>query len=99
MARLNSQFSLCNRHFSTLYGVIMHKQSLIIIACFILTACQSAPEGPRTEPPAIPVLAVNPSVQDVPIYIETIGTLQPSIFMEIKPQVNGTLTDVLVKEG
>ena len=77
----------------------MHKQSLIIIACFILTACQSAPEGPRTEPPAIPVLAVNPSVQDVPIYIESIGTLQPSIFMEIKPQVNGTLTDVLVKEG
>ena len=47
----------------------------------------------------IPATAVKPTVRDVTIYIEAIGTLQPSSFLEVRPQVNGTVQQILVAEG
>lgn len=77
----------------------MRHRPLIFLVCLILTACDSAPKTAGKETPAIPVLAVLPTVKDVPVYVESIGTLAPSVFMEIRPQVSGPLTKVLVTEG
>lgn len=77
----------------------MRTKSLILLAGLLLTACESKQEVSQKEAPPVPVLAAKAVIKDVPIYIESIGTLRPSVFMEIRPQVNGSLTEVLVSEG
>jgi len=77
----------------------MRKISLIVITCFLLAACQSSQEVSRPESKAVPVLAKAPSIKDVAVYIESIGTLRPSVYIEIRPQVHGVLKEVLVNEG
>ncbi len=47
----------------------------------------------------IPVVVTTPNMQNVPVYVESLGTLHPSVFMEVRPRVGGTLTEILVKEG
>lgn len=65
----------------------------------LLASCSSKIEqkGPLAKP--VPVIAVPSSVADVPLYIDSVGKLSPSAFVELFPQVNGTLQEVLVKEG
>lgn len=77
----------------------MYKKSLIILTALILTGCETAQEEAQNEQPPIPVLAVTPLIKDIPVYVESIGTLQPSIHIEIRPQVEGTLQEVFVTEG
>lgn len=77
----------------------MYRKSLILLACLGLTACGSKEEFAHKEPPPVPVLAVVPAVKDVPVYLESIGNLQPSVFMQVLPQVNGTLKEVFITEG
>lgn len=77
----------------------MRTISLMFLACILLTACDSSQEISKVEPPPVPVLAVLPVVKDVPVYVESLGTLSPSIFMEIYPQVDGMVAEVLTKEG
>jgi len=64
----------------------------------LLMGCGSQ-QKPPPAPPAIPVTAVAPVVKDITVYLESIGTLHPSVFMEIRPQADGTLHEVLVSEG
>lgn len=75
--------------------------SLIMVSLlvFSLAGCGSKGEAGGKEPARIPVIVTTPSVQDITVYLESIGTLQPSVFMEIRPQTSGTLTEVLVHEG
>lgn len=54
---------------------------------------------PKKEVKTIPVKVKNPEVQDVPLYIEAIGTLHPSMKGEIYSQVEGELEEILVTEG
>lgn len=77
----------------------MRKRSLIVLTALLLTACESKQNKAQQGSPAIPVLAVNPTIKDVPVYIDSIGTLYPSIFVEIRPEINGTLSQVIVSEG
>lgn len=77
----------------------MFKKSLILCACLFLYGCQSGQETAPAEKPPIPVIAAPPVVKDIPVYVESIGTLSPSISMEIHPQVIGTLSQVYINEG
>lgn len=64
----------------------------------MLAGCKSEPmSGPQM--PAVPVIAAVPTVKDITIYVESVGTLQPSVSLEIRPQVNGTIEKVWVDEG
>lgn len=47
----------------------------------------------------VPVIATEAKSRSVTKSIHSIGTLAPSSFVEIKPQVSGTLTKVIAKEG
>lgn len=50
-------------------------------------------------PPGIPVTIAQPTVKDLKVYLETIGTLQPVVAMEIRPQTFGTLQQIYVNAG
>ncbi len=73
-------------------------RTVAILFTIILFSCSSTPETPK-EAPTIPVNVASLVIRDVPVYLESIGTLHPSVFMEIRPQVDGTLAEVLIKEG
>jgi len=80
----------------------MSRKSLVFIAglfSLLLIGCESKPVGTAAEAPGIPVIAASPTVKDITVYVDAIGTLKPAILMEIRPQVSGTLAEVLVSEG
>lgn len=72
---------------------------LIGVVGLLLAGCESKQESPAAQTPAIPVIAATPVVKDITVYLDSMGTLHPSILMEIRPQTNGTLKEVLVSEG
>lgn len=49
--------------------------------------------------PKIPVTTTMTKLQDVPVYLDGLGTVQAYNIDEIKAQVNGILTDLPVREG
>lgn len=80
----------------------MQNKSLIIFAfasLLMLAGCKSEQNAGSMDMPAVPVIAAAPVVKDITVYLESLGTLQPSVFMEIRPRTDGTLVEVLVKEG
>jgi multidrug efflux system membrane fusion protein len=52
---------------------------------------------PRNLP--VPVLAATPRVQDVPVYLDGVGTVRALNTVTVRAQVDGKLTSVLFKEG
>lgn len=76
----------------------------IILCLFFLSgllfSCRSeqSSAAPK-EALAIPVIASLPQVKDVTVYLEAIGSFKASVTMDIKSQVSGTISKVLVKEG
>ena len=71
----------------------------------VLLVAISAWQGLRREAPAnraasaIPVRVVAVAQQDVPRYLSAIGSVLSLHSVEVRPQVEGVLTQVLVKEG
>lgn len=57
------------------------------------------PADAADPPNAVPVTTAAAQVQDVPVYLSGLGTVQPLNVVEIKAQVNGTLTALPVPEG
>src|SRR5690348_5500352 len=54
--------------------------------------------NPATPPP-LPVTTAGARVEDMPVYLNGLGTVQPLNVVQIKAQVNGTLIALPVKEG
>lgn len=77
----------------------MQKAALILTASLLLCGCSNEKDQKKMEAPAVPVFAVPAYVKDIPVYVESIGTLQPSVQIEVRPQVNGLLKEVFVLEG
>lgn len=80
----------------------MHKQLISIFVgtvCLIVSGCNTEQNSTMREPQAVPVIAAAPVIKDVTIDLESIGTLSPSVFVEVRPQINGLLQDVLISEG
>lgn len=81
----------------------MKKLLIAMFAGILLNACESKQESSQEnypmEMPSIPVVATAPLIKDVTTYIESIGTLQPSLLTEIRPQISGILRELFVKEG
>lgn len=80
----------------------MQKKLLIILASaasLLLTSCDSKKEQFVRGAPAVPVTATVPEIKDITTYLESLGTLHPSVFMEIRPRTGGPLSRVFVSEG
>lgn len=77
----------------------MQKILLTLLCCTALVSCSSEKNEISSEQSTIPVIATQPSVRDIPTYIESIGTFYPSVTMEIHSQINGNLEEIFVSEG
>lgn len=77
----------------------MRLKTILYTGLLLLTACSTGQDQVPGEQAAIPVLATQPQIKDVPVYIEAVGILRASVNMEVRPQVSGTITEVLVNEG
>ena len=88
----------------------MRTRRLLVLAAVCLVGAVAAwrfgmaPDASRAAAPApaaqeIPVTAQPAKVQDVPVILHGLGTVQPLNVVEVKAQVNGTLVAVPVKEG
>jgi multidrug efflux system membrane fusion protein len=56
-------------------------------------------QGPPPAPPAIPVTAEAAAVQNVPVYVRGLGTVQAYQMVTVKTRVDGQITKVLFTEG
>jgi multidrug efflux system membrane fusion protein len=54
---------------------------------------------PPTPPPGVPVVTATAERRDVPVFLAGLGTVQAFNTVEIRAQVNGTLTALPVHEG
>ncbi|MBA2728793.1 MAG: efflux RND transporter periplasmic adaptor subunit [Parachlamydiaceae bacterium] len=72
---------------------------LITFLLVLMTACSTSPQNVEVKKTAVPVHVVEVVEIDLPRYIETIGSLKPVTFIEIRPQVSGILAEVNFTEG
>jgi len=59
----------------------------------------AASHGPRPAPAGEPVAAVAVTLQDVPVFIDALGTVTPTRSVSVTTQVNGILASVEFTEG
>lgn len=85
----------------------MRKQTLTVTAFVILAALVAIvgwnllrpAKAHKSAPAAVPVKVVTVEVEDVPRFVTGIGSVLSLQSVVIRPQVDGILTRVLVKEG
>lgn len=70
---------------------------LLYLALMILLGCHRSP--PKAEENAIPVEAAIAEMKDSPIYLKTIGNVFASISVQLRPQVQGRVTETHVTQG
>jgi multidrug efflux system membrane fusion protein len=79
------------------------RQIIIFASLFVFTmvlwACNSSRFDKSKQKPPVPVRVNQIRNTNVPIYIETIGTVTPIDSVVVKTQINGRITEVLFKEG
>src|SRR5471032_277555 len=75
---------------------------VVVVVCAAIFLLVHLFDGkPRTRPPmaAEPVAAVAVKLQDVPVFIDALGTVTPTRSVTVITQVNGILSSVEFKEG
>lgn len=65
----------------------------------LLFSCSNDPEHGAFAPPAIPIVATEVQLRDVPLYIDAVGSIKAAQTVEIRPQVSGRLLEIHFKEG
>lgn len=75
--------------------------NILMTACglLFLASCSSSQDKEMKQASAIPVLAAEPIISNVPIFVTAVGTLRPSVSVDVRPQVSGNISEVLVTEG
>lgn len=79
--------------------VILAALALLVLAVACLWLGQRQPAPATRAQTAIPVRVVSVAQQNVPRYASAIGSVLSLHSVEVRPQVEGVLTQVLVKEG
>ncbi|WP_256367296.1 efflux RND transporter periplasmic adaptor subunit [Acidisphaera sp. S103] len=67
--------------------------------CFVAGAPVIAGAQPVPQDSRVPVTVTKAVRQDVPIWLRGLGTVQANYAVQLRPRVDGTLTQVPVKEG
>jgi multidrug efflux system membrane fusion protein len=71
---------------------------ILLLLLVILAAC-SKEESKKFEMPPTVVQTAEVEVRDLPLYFESLGTIQPSLSAEVKSQVSGEITGIHFTEG
>lgn len=69
-----------------------------LLAALGTATAQEKPQAARMQA-GVPVVVAAVTAQDVPIWLRGIGQVKPQQSVEIRPQVDGLLQQVLVREG
>ncbi len=79
----------------------MRRLTLIVLslATLLLIGCGSKQDTAIQGAPSVPVVAALPTVEDISVYVESVGKLRPSVYAEIRPSVSGKISEILVEEG
>ncbi len=76
------------------------KRTLTWLGIFTaMTVTTPAIAQQKPQAPAVPVVVAAVTAQDVPVWLRGIGQVKPQQSVEIRPQVDGLLQQVLVREG
>ncbi|TAL76288.1 MAG: efflux RND transporter periplasmic adaptor subunit [Burkholderiaceae bacterium] len=73
--------------------------ALIVVGIVAYWLWPARPKARPTEHPTVPVSIATATRQSVPIYLTGLGSVQASLTVDIRPQVDGTLQRVLFTEG
>jgi multidrug efflux system membrane fusion protein len=71
----------------------------VSVAWFIARRPAAADAAESSPPPQVPVTAAAAQVQDVPVFLDGLGTVQAFNVVEIRAQINGTLIALPAHEG
>ncbi len=77
----------------------MRNYLFLITFCFTLISCSSDQNLLPPEKEKVCVLAAHPKIENVSIYIDAIGTFQPSKQREVYSRASGAVEEIFVKEG
>jgi multidrug efflux system membrane fusion protein len=83
-----------------LFGIFAITAVAAIVVIWQLgSSVEAPPAAAQTPPPGIPVTAGTVTVQDVPVFLNGIGTVQAYNMVAIKSRVDGQIVKVDFKEG
>jgi membrane fusion protein, multidrug efflux system len=82
-------------------SALRHVRHALSGAAFFLIAATPLLAGAQSAQPdlSVPVTVTKAVRQDVPIWLRGLGTVQAYYAVQLRPRVDGTLTEVPVKEG
>jgi membrane fusion protein, multidrug efflux system len=69
------------------------------LCCASLFACNRQPPAAAPRESDVPVVAAAASLQDVPVEVRSVGTVEAFSSVTVKPQVTGPLTGISFKDG
>src|SRR5437763_912121 len=76
---------------------------LILVIALTFAACNSGSQGPATArantPPTIPVTVAPVAVEDFPVYLSGLGSVQAYYTVDVKSRVDGQLLEIKFREG
>jgi membrane fusion protein, multidrug efflux system len=75
------------------------KVASLIALALLLWTCNTTRHDKNKQKPPVPVVVTSIKKSDVPVYLETIGTVTPIDSNIIKTQINGRITEVHFTEG
>ena len=78
--------------FNNKLRIVLIVLSLLVILIFVMFKMKSA-QGPEI------IQVISPHIGTIQTFISTTGTVLPQNRLEVKPQVNGRIENILVKEG
>lgn len=72
----------------------------LLIAAAVLSSCAKKEDTSKAPPPKpVPVRVAQANQRDVPIELSAIGTVEPYFTVQVKPQVDGQIESVHIRDG
>lgn len=81
------------------FGLALVVLGIVLVALLLWLFFAFKPHKPKPPPAAEPVAAVAVKLQDVPVYIDALGTVTPTRSVAVISQVDGILSSVEFQEG
>jgi membrane fusion protein, multidrug efflux system len=75
------------------------REGLRVVATFLVVCIPVMSSAQPAQGPSVPVTVTHAARQDVPVWLRGLGTVQANYAVQLRPRVDGTLTQVPVKEG
>jgi len=86
-------------HFKLRWQYLFYFLLLLLVIFLILAVVRSCSIKPKLKKPPIPVSVATAIAQDVPVYLNALGSVVPIDTVTVKTQIDGILQHVYYREG